>query len=279
MRHWTYIIIIFIVSCSKPTHEESKELTVENVFPFDKESFDWTKVEAIIDNKEKIKFGEGRPWLASMYADTYMSNTHALDINDDGQMDLIYTGPGPVDSYTIISLGNEGDDFTFDGYIVDLEIRDRKVSKLYLTTLVGSGAPVVDGQTIIEISYKDNTPIFKTIFKNETIGGTLFPEQKVSYEIETVSDTIIARESPLELDTPYNYVLELEGNRLGLLTKGTKARVIGEHMDSLRHLWLCALIYPEHKIFKYPYMNMEFDSTDRTTRMVWIQDNGLKKSD
>ncbi len=90
---------------------------------------------------------------------------------------------------------------------------------------------------------------------------------------------MIARDAPLELDTPYDYVIEIEGNRLGLLTKGTKARVIGEQTDSLKHLWLCALIYPKHKIIKYPYMNMQFDSTDGTTRMVWIRDKGLKKTD
>ena len=90
---------------------------------------------------------------------------------------------------------------------------------------------------------------------------------------------MIARDAPLELDTPYDYIIEIEGNRLGLLTKGTKAIVIGEQTDSLKHLWLCALIYPKHKIIKYPYMNNQFDSTDGTTRMVWIRDKGLKKTD
>jgi len=278
MRHWIYIIIL-IASCSKTTSEDSKELTADNFFPFNKESFDWTKVEAPIDNKEKLKFGEERPWLTSMHGDTYLSDTHAIDINDDGRLDLIYSGPGPVTYYTIVSLGNGGDDFSFEGYIVDLQIKNKKVTKLYFLSNVASGAPPVDRQTIVEISYKDKQPIFKTIFKNETIGGIQFPNQRTSYEIETFADTLIARDAPLELDTPYDYIIEIEGNRLGLLTKGTKARVIGEQTDSLKHLWLCALIYPKHKIIKYPYMNNQFDSTDGTTRMVWIRDKGLKKTD
>lgn len=279
MRKWTYIITLLIASCTKPTHEETKELKADNVFPFDEESFDWTSVEKTIDNKEKIKFGETRPWLASMYADSYLTNIHALDINNDGQMDLIYSGPGPVTDYTIISLGNKSDDFSFEGYIVDLQITDTKLTKLYFTSVVGTGGPAVDGQTIVEVTYKNEQPIFKTIFRNETIQGTMFPKHKASYEIETTLDTLVAREAPLELDTPYMEVLDNKGNRLGLLTKGTKARVVGEQTDSLKTLWLCALIYPKYKIIKYPYMNMQFDSTDETTRMVWIQDKGVKKSD
>lgn len=213
-----------------------------------------------------------------MYEDTYLDNIHALDINDDGQMDLIYSGPGPVTEYTIISLGNKSDDFSFEGQIIDLKITDKKLTKLYFASTIGTGGPAIDGQTTIEIAYKDSQPFFQTVFDNETIQGTQFPQSGASFEIETTSDTLIARLAPLELDTPYMEVLGNKGNRLGLLTKGTKARVVGQHTDSLENKWLCALIYPNYRMLKYPYMNMEFDSTDRKTRMVWIQDKGLRKS-
>ncbi len=274
MRYLTFVIAMFIISCNRTAHEESNKLLKDIVFPFDKGRFDWTNVESKIDNKEKIKFGEARPWLVSMHANTYLSNTHPLDINDDGQMDLIYSGPGPVTYYTIISIGNNGDDFSFDGYIVDLQIRSKKLSRLYL---VSTGGPAVYGQTIVDISFDNNRPVFKTIFKNETIQGIQIPKQNASYEVDITSDTLIARDAPLELDTPYNYMMEIEGNRLGLLTKGTSAKVIGEHVDSLKNQWLCALVYPKYKIIKYPYMNMRFDSADGTTRMVWIQSNGTRR--
>ena len=279
MKWLTFIIIVFLFGCAKPTAKEWTETNADFFFPFEKESFDWTSVEKAVDIKEKVKFGEARPWLISMYADSYQKNIHALDLNHDGQLDLIYTGPGPVTYYTIISFGNKSDDFSFDGQIVDLQFTDNRVSKIYLTSILGTGAPAVDGQAIINVSFDDNRPIFKTNFKNATIGGTYFPKRMTSYEVEITSDTLIARESPFALDTPYNNFLEMEGNRLGLLTKGTKARIIGEHADSLKNLWLCALIYPRFEIIKFPYLNTLFDSTDRTTRMVWIEDKGIRKVD
>lgn len=253
MNRWLSIILLIIISCTKPTTDDSLKQKADNNFPFGKESFDWTRINENVDKNEKIKFGEARPWLTAMYPDIYLNYVHSIDINNDGEMDIIYSGPGPVTEMTIISLGNKKDDFVFEGQIVDMEIHDRKVIKLYITSLKGSGAPVVYGQTIFKISYSDSIPAFEKVFDNETLGGTSMPTEKVSYEIQLISDTLIARESPIALDTPYNDVLGIEGNKLGLLTKGTRARVVGEQKDTLNNDWLCVLIYPKYRILGYPY--------------------------
>lgn len=277
MRKFAAVPILLLMSCSTQVHENGLGSDELVVFPFGKESFEWKAIEQSVDEKEKIRFAEARPWLEAMYGDTYKNNVHALGLNGDQQLDFIYSGPGPVNDYTSIALGNGGDDLTFDGTIVDLKISDRKNCRLYLSSLAQTAAPEVKRQTILDISFEGNRPVVKTIFRNETIQGTKLPNAETYYEIEIVSDTLIARAAPIELDTPYHQVINLEGNRLGLLTKGTKGTVVGEYTDSLKAVWKCVMIDPQYRILRYPYpyAGRRFNPTDSTTRMVWVRNNGL----
>jgi hypothetical protein len=273
MRKFEIISVLLLMSCSTQVHENSQGSDELVVFPFGKESFEWTSIEQSVDKKEKIRFAETRPWLEAMYGDTYKDNVHAFDLNGDQQLDFIYSGPGPVNDYTIIALGNGGDDLTFDGTIVDLKVRDRKNCRLYLSSLAQTAAPEVERQTILDISFEGNKPTVRTIFRNETIQGTKLPNAGTYYEIEVVSDTLIARAAPIELDTPYHQVIDMEGNRLGLLTMGSKGTVVGEYTDSLKAVWMCVLVDPQYRIigYPYPYGGRRFNPKDSTTRMVWIR--------
>lgn len=279
MRKFILITTLLFASCTPQLHEEGEKPHEATIFPFGKKSFEWTAVEQFVDEEEKIRFATARHWLAAMYPESYQNNLHALDLNGDNQLDFIYSGPGPVNDHTVISLGNRGDDFSFDGVIVDLKIKDSKNIRLFLSSIVQTAAPEVERQTILDISFEGEKPVVKTLFKNETIQGTRFPTAGSSYEIETTSDTLIARTAPVELDTPYHEVMDMEGNRLGLLAKGTRGTVVGEQTDSLKVLWICVLIDPQYRIhrYPYPYAGRQFNPTDSTTRMVWITEKGVRK--
>ncbi len=217
------------------------------------------------------------PWLVIQHADSYISNIHVIDFNNDGVNDFVYSGYGPVTLMTTINLGgNDNGYFSYDGKIIDVTIENKLVTKIFISSIVSTGGPAVYGQSVVDVSYQNRKATFTTVFKSETIQGTPIPKLISDFEIETVSDTLLVRDSPSENNAPYS-VYDLGGNRLGKIAKGTKARVIGEQTDSFGRLWLCALVYPKYKIFKYPYMNNIYDPTDETSRMVWVLDKGIKR--
>ena len=285
-RHWTYILVcVTLLSCSKPTPDDPKNSTKVTTFPYTKKQFDWKSIELTINDTERKRLADSVPWLSNMYHDSvYLQEIHALDFNNDGLNDFIYSGPGPSDDWiTIININQNGEFkfFSVDGLIVDILVKDKRVQRLFTISVVGT-SPGMEGHKITDVEYKDDLPTFKLIFESEKVDWTPFPleSQLDSYGFESIYDTIILRDSPIELDTPYNDFLEIEGNQFGKILKGTKGRVIGKQTDSLKNNWLCALIYSKYKIIDYPlYRSGEFDSTDGISRIIWIRDKGIKRSE
>lgn len=271
------LILIFLpVVCCTPASKES-DSPIQAVFPFGKEHFDWSSIKTDSSTEEKQHFRSKRPWLLTQDSITCLSNIHTVDLNDDGHLDIVYSGDGPATLQTIISIGNKEDDFVFDGYLVDLALHENRLSRLYLVSILSTGAPVILGQTIVEVTFANNLPRFSIAFSSETIGGIQPPKPIQPYDGEVIADSLVARFAPIAVDTPYNDLLEQPGNRLGLLTNGTQGTMVGHHIDSLNNSWLCMLVHPRHAIIGYPYINNVFDSTDRTRRMVWIPGSGVRK--
>lgn len=285
-RHWTYILVCMtLLSCSKPTLDNPKDSNRETIFPYSKKPLDWKSIEVAVNDNEKKRLSDSIPWLSNMYSDSvYLPQIHVLDFNNDGLNDFVYSGPGPSEDWiTIININQNGEYkyFSLDGQIVDLLLKDKKVQRLFIVSVVGT-SPGIVGHRITDVEYKDNLPTFKTIFKSEKVDWTPLPNDRelISYEFESVDDTIVLRDSPVELDTPYNDFLEINGNQFGKIIKGTKGHTIGQRTDSLKNDWLCVLIYPNRKIIGYPlYVNGKFDSTDRINIIVWIKDKGIKRVD
>jgi hypothetical protein len=278
-------ISFFVVclSCSTQTPKDKDSIKDVNIFPYAKQSFDWSSIEMPISDIEKKKLTDSIPWLGNMYSDSvYLPEVHSLDFNSDGLRDFIYSGPGPTEGQMTMVGINQGDTFKYfylDGGVVDIGFDDKRVSNIFTIAVVAT-SPGIEGHAIVKVDYKDNLPIFTTIFKSEKVDWTPLPdsEHSISYEFETIDDTLILRDSPLELDTPYNDFREINGNQFGKVKVGTKGQVIGHQTDSLKNAWLCVLIYPNHKIIDYPLYSMgEYDSTDMINRIVWIKDKGIKR--
>lgn len=281
-RHLTFFLFLCL-GCSRPTVEESADLNDQVVFPYSKGSFDWKSIETLTNDSEKKRLTDSIPWLGNMYADSvYLTGVHAFDFNGDGLQDFVYSGPGPTDDWaTIIGITQSSGLKYFDlnGRVVDIKFENKRVKKIFTVSVIATSPPM-EGHTIFNVDYADDLPVFKTAFLSERASWTRLPNDKeaISFEFESIDDTLILRDSPIELDTPYNYFLEINGNQFGKILKGTKGQAVGQLTDSLNNSWLCALIYHNHKIIDYPfYVNGKFDSTDQTNRVVWIRDKGIKR--
>jgi hypothetical protein len=228
--------------------------------------------------EEKLKlFKKNVPWVQPEYIDsTYLAGVSILDFNGDGVNDFIYSGRGPVMYSTSINIENSTG-FGSSSLISGMDFVEGKVRRLYLFDVLGTGGPTVDGYSIVDITYDGFKPTFIPRIECEQIYTITPPKTYTSYEVESLSDTIITRYSPFKLDTPYNHILELPGNQLGKITKGTKAIVTGQTMDSLNINWFFILVKPGFKIHGYPYDNMTFDPNSKMYRMVWAEENGWKR--
>jgi hypothetical protein len=161
--------------------------------------------------------------------------------------------------------------------ISGMDVVEGKVRRLYLFDVLATGSPSIDGYSIVDVIYDGFKPNFIPRIEFEQIYTITPPRAYLSYEAENIYDTVIARYSHIELDTPYNHILELPGNQLGKITKGTKAIVAGQTTDSLNINWLFILVKPVFKIHRYPYDNMTFDPSSKIHKMVWVKENGWKK--
>ena len=278
-------ILLIVLGCS--SKQNSKEVSRETVQldsltpdSFKKlflPTFDWEAIEIKTSDDEKRKLiRQNSPWIRDENInERYLAGVHVVDFNGDGVNDFIYSGPGPATLMTIISVDTAG--FSDFSNISSMDIINGKVRRLYLQSVISTGGPAIEGYTIIDIIYSDNSPRFVRRIDCEEIAGITFPKEYSNFEVESISDTIIGRSEPIELDTPYQWVLELPGNQLGKITKGTKAIVAAQTKDSLNNDWFFTLISPGFKIHGYTYLNGTFNPDDKMYRMVWSKGEGWKK--
>jgi hypothetical protein len=137
--------------------------------------------------------------------------------------------------------------FSDQSIIINMDIIDKKVRRLYTNSFLASGGPSIDGYSIIDIVYNGESVNFVYRVNCEEIGRVIRPKNYSIFNIEFLSDSLEIHSEPIALDIPRDYILELPGNQLGKISKGTKATVIGQQMDSLGTNWYFALIWPEHK--------------------------------
>ena len=280
-RHLT-LFLLLCLGCSKPTAEQSAELNDQIVFPYSKDSFDWELIETLTNASEKKRLTDNSMVEQHVSRHRLFAWVHSFDFNGDGLNDFVYSGPGPTDDWTTIIGITQSSGlkyFDLNGRVVDINFENKKVNRIFRVSVVATSPPI-EGQTIVNVAYEEDLPVFKTAFASERASWTPLPNDKqlISFKFESIDDTLILRDSPIELDTPYNNFLEINGNQFGKILKGTNGQVVGQLTDSLHNSWLCALIYPNDKIIDYPfYVNGKFDSTDQTNRVVWIRDKGIKR--
>ena len=284
-----FLIFSFLIILGCKSKQNSKEdprgslqlapLTSEAFKKLFLSPFAWKDVETKISAEEKKKwFKENIRWVMPEYIDSsYLAGVHVMDFNGDGINDYIYSGRGPVIFQCSVDITNTPYSFGNRSMITDMDIVDNKVRRLYLFDILGTGGPSVEGYSIVDVVYDNDKINFVRRIACEQINEIALPVIYSNFEVESILDSLAARDFPIELDTPRNYVLELPGNQLGKILKGTRAIVAGQKKDSLNNEWYFTLVKPGFKIHGYPYMNMTFDPKDSLYRMVWSKGDGWKK--
>lgn len=248
-----------------------------NPFGYGQSPFNWATVEVkVTDEEKKAQIKKNMRWVLEENIDSaFLSRVHIMDINNDKMNDFIYTGWGAAQYLTQIFIAGENDTTRFNNFsfVADLEMTNQKVNRLYFQTTLASGGPAILGYSIVDISYGRDSITFVQRFDCQNVNVDSFPKKYSLFDIESLSDSLIVRSEPVALDTPTNYVLELPGNQLGKVPKGTKATVIGNKLDTLGNNWYFALIWPQYKIKDYVYCC----APENAYTMVWVDSEGWRR--
>jgi hypothetical protein len=272
-----FFLIIFGCNSKQISQEEKEDvslapLTAEAYKKLFTPSFDWKDIEKNIPLEEKMKwFKKNILWVMPENIDSsYVSGVHVMDFNGDGINDFIYSGRGPVTSYTIVSIAGDTAVFSEQSFIINMDVVDKKVKRLYTNSLLGS-APSIDGYSVVDIIYDGSETSFVNRLHCDEIGIGIRPNKYSVFDIESVSDSSVVRSEPVALDTTYDYMLELPGNHLGKISKGSRATVVGQK-DSLGINWYFALIWPKYRINGYLY-----GAPSDSYPLVWISEKDCKR--
>ncbi len=283
MRHIYQLVLILVlfVSCTNSKKQEQESpvklppLTAAAFKKLFTYTLSWIAIEKKAPDEIKLKwFKDHAPWaIAGGVNEGTLSSLHAINFDGDTTSDFIYTGSGPVTYYTTITL-NDKVYFQNSALITGFDFTNGRVTRIYFSEILGSGGPSVEGYIIVDVVYNGAQPKFMQRIECEQIYEGHPPRDFTCFSIESIADTIIARYDPIELDTPYNFVLELPGNQFGKILKGTQAIVAGTKRDSLNSLWYFAFVKPEFKIHNYP---LRMEPKDSLHRIVWVKADGWKK--
>ncbi|HCW07254.1 MAG TPA: hypothetical protein DGG95_07815 [Cytophagales bacterium] len=282
MKYFLFLLILFYGGCTSRSNKEEKtaikldSITTDTYRKLFSSSFKWNDVEMKASNEEKHAFVKSSfPYILNSGDTAYLRSVHAIDFNNDGRKDFVYSGPGPVTMMTVLNItGDTTGFFSQDASIVDMDIVDKKVRRLYTFSLLASGGPAIEGYSIIDINYGENKTDFTNRINLDVIGGVEPPKNFSIFDVESASDSLPFRYAPIALDTPLNYLLELPGNQIGKIFKGTRATVIGQQKDSLGVNWYFTLIGSQYKIYKYVH---GWDTTVHSFAVGWVNENGWSK--
>jgi hypothetical protein len=281
INRFLFFFLLIVLGCnskqsSKEEEKDSLQLAPLTSKAFEKlfsPTFEWTNIETKISDEEKKKwFEENIHWVMPEYIDSsYLAGVHAMDFNGDGISDYIYSGRGPVTSYTVVSITGDSAGFSEQSFIINMDVEDKKVRRLYTNTLLASGGPPIDGYSIIDVVNEGSAISFVNRLHCDEIGRVLRPNKYTVFDVESVPDSSVVRSEPVALDSTYDYVLELPGNHLGKISKGSRATVVGQK-NSLGINWYFALIWPKYKIKGYVY-----GAPSDSHPLVWIDERDCKR--
>ncbi|HTH57856.1 MAG TPA: hypothetical protein VL728_17535 [Cyclobacteriaceae bacterium] len=286
MRPFTLFILVvsFLHSCKVGSKKEEsiapkldslKANAYQRLFSAESRLSD---IEMAATDEEKYAFVKSYfPYLLNRGDSAFLESVFAVDFNNDGKKDFIYSGPGVLTTHSIVAITGDTARFSEQCLIIDMDKVDKKVRRLYTNSIISTGGPAVEGYSIYDINYDGGAVTFVKRFDCELIDRTPSPATYDAFNVESIEDSLIVRSEPAAVDAPWDYMLALPGNQLGKVPRGTQAIVAGSTKDTLNTVWYFALIKPGYKIHGYPYMNMTFDPKDGRHRVVWTRADGWKR--
>lgn len=225
----------------KTTYENYKQYNTKVIVDYEKERDTLLIVDFLEANISKIFTYEDVPFEKH----DLIKYIFLIDINDDGEKDVIYQGPtGGEGNITVIFLKQEKNYIeVFRQYqdIFEIEFKNEKLSKLSLTNPGCCADPqVVD--YFYSVSYSGNMPTFKLERSVGYLSGFEEPKNKFNQEksFTITKDNAKLRNECYELDSEHPYY-GANGNILTTYQKGATGRAFAEKNEN-GVFWLYVLM-------------------------------------
>ncbi|MBS1525684.1 MAG: hypothetical protein JST19_08550 [Bacteroidetes bacterium] len=261
------------------------------MFRFDNDSLFLKRIEKQDDNlKEKFIHADiaGFKDEYQAYRDEFHNpgdlkkDLHVYDLNADGKNDLIFTGESGGEPREVAFILNTSSGFrvvfkSFQ-YVWGLDFDHNKISTIYIKD-DGCCADYVDFNKIYHVDYTKDEPEFNLTYVSANIHNATFPKRHFSKPIyfQVINNNYKLRSDPVINDKDsvgYGGDMHL-GNTIGLLTKGTWGRAIGESKDSTGRVWWFVELEPEANIKESVFYEDE-GTKRKAAKMGWISSRYVK---
>jgi len=210
----------------------------------------------------------------------FANHLRILDINADGEKDIIYSGPTGGEAQEVILALRSGKSYkkilTIEQGIVKVDWENNRVSKIYSHDW-GCCASINLINSVYSFKYDTNDyPDIKKIFQSIEYEFMLKPLEYFEKPIvfKTNINGSALRYSPVVDDTSYFFDDRI-GNKIGLVNNGAFGKAYGLQKDKLGNSWWYVIINP-NQITNQKILYMK--DLDYPTHVIgWLKSNDLIK--
>lgn len=221
--------------------------------------------------------------MLKMMDRTLLWSIKAVDLNNDSQTDIVYTGPNGGEGIIVYIFLQESIGFkkiqTFQQGIMKVTWRGELLDKLYVRDWGCCADPNIRN-TVYQVEYHNAIPSFQLIWESIEIEEQVSkPKSLYSNPIRFIvtNEEYRLRANPYIDDTTKNYDLNRTGNTIGLLKKGFKGTCYGESKDKTGRVWWYVVIDDEFEL-KDSYINYEYHYP-KPHLIGWISSRFVKRLD
>lgn len=248
---------------------------------------DWTELESV-SNSEKLALIESVKtefdYLATYetWKDENLSKFHFIDLDKDGDLDLIFDGWSGGEPTCVRIYLNRNDEYhqVLDEYqiIQDLQMDDHGLSSISIEDPGCCSAYIVFNMEYTVFTSKD-TMDFVLDSRTARIENTLLPSKKlgkpVRFSVE--NDFYFLRATP-SIDTTDLWYEGRRGtdNIIAKYSKGAEGTAYGHSTDETGRVWWFVEIDPKYK----PIDSHFYDFEERPTKLTgWMSSRFLKEKE
>lgn len=256
------IVFLFLLIWSSIVYSENRPKEIQFNSEFKWERFELadmkTKVDFLSNSKEFNDLIENGLYTR----ESLLNDLHVIDLNGDGQNDIVFDGLSGGEPHRIAIYINERATFlkVFEDYqkILKIEFQSDKLNKIWIENRGCCGDPMVQLKTY-KVSYDNSVPKFEEIVQSRYFNdcSAIRPKEKFEdvIKFEVTNDNYNIRFSP-EINNENEYCWDqITGNILGSLTKGQKGFALGEFIDETGRTWWFSAFPPDTNIENSFYYN------------------------
>ena len=256
------IVFLFLLIWNSKVYSENRPKEIQFISEFEWENFELADMKTKIDFLSKAKEFNNLIENGLYTRESLLNDLHVIDLNGDGQNDIVFDGLSGGEPNRIAIFINERATFlkVFDDYqkILKIEFQSDKLNQIWIENRGCCGDPMVQLKSY-KVSYDNSVPKFEKIIQSRFFNdcSAIRPKEKfeVVIKFEVMNDNYNIRFSP-EINNENEYCWDqITGNILGSLTKGQKGFALGEYLDETGRIWWFSAFPPDTNIENSFYYN------------------------